>query len=309
MNKNLYPLFGMMPAMNTPFTENDDIDFEGLQKHIDNAIASGVCGFMIPVVASEVNKLTNTERQGIIQAAIEANNHRVIMIGGASSITKEECLQNIRHLLNAGVDCILANIPYENDIQYEDYVKAIAALEPSALMIQDFNLNGAGVPVELIVRLFNEIECFRCIKVETLPAGPKYTAILKATDNHLNVSGGWSVTQIIDAWDRGVHAMANTGLHEIYCKIYELYKKDRRNMAVSLYEKLQPILAFSNQYTDISIHFFKHLLHRQGIFKTPRVRQPILEYDSWFRRIGDEMIEKAIVLTEKVKSGLYDSWE
>ena len=301
MKKSLFPLFGMMPAMNTPFTEEDDIDLDGLQKHIDNAIHSGICGFLIPVVASEVNKLTRPERQRIIQAAVEANHHRVVMIGGASAMTKENCLQNVRDLLHTGVDGILANIPYENDLQYEDYVKSIAALNPPMLMIQDYDVQGKGVPVHLLVRIFNEVECFRCLKIETLPAGPKYTVILEATEGRLNVSGGWSVTQLIDALDRGVHAMANTGLHEIFCKIYELYHKGNRDKAIVLYEKLQPVLAFSNQYVDVSVHFFKHLLYRQGIFKTPRVRQPILDYDRYYRRIGDEMIDKALALIEEVK--------
>jgi len=306
IQKSLFSLFGMMPAMNTPFTEDDDIDLAGLQKHIDNAINAGVCGFLIPVVASEVNKLTRLERKHIIQAAIEANDHRVVMIGGASALTKEDCLQNVRDLLAFGIDCILANIPYENDVQYDDYVKSIAALEPSVLMIQDYDPNGKGVPVDLLVRIFHEVECFRCIKVETAPAGPKYSAILEATEGRLHVSGGWSVTQFIDALDRGIHAMANTGLHEIYCKIFDLYQKGYRDKAIVLYEKLQPILAFSNQYMDVSIHFFKHLLYRQGIFQTSRVRQPILEYDHYYRRIGDEMIDKALTLTDEVKSGVYD---
>ena len=306
MKKSLYPLFGMMPAMNTPFTENDGIDFDGLQRHIDNAIHAGICGFLIPVVASEVNKLTRTERRHIIQAAMEANRRRVVMIGGASAMTKEDCLQNVRDLMDAGVENILANIPYESDFQYEDYVKSIAGLNPSMLMIQEFDPNGKGAPIDLLVRMFNEVECFRCLKVETLPAGPKHTALLEATEGRLNVSGGWSVTQFIDALDRGVHAMANTGLHEIFCKIYELYQKGYRDKAIVLYEKLQPILAFSNQYIDISIHFFKHLLYRQGIYKTPRIRQPILEYDHYYRRIGDEMITKALGLIEEVKSGMYN---
>jgi 4-hydroxy-tetrahydrodipicolinate synthase len=306
MKKELYPLFGMMPAMNTPFLDDDTIDIAGVQKHLDNAIEAGICGFLIPVVASEVSKLSEKERRQIIDAALEANNHRVIMIGGASASTKEECLQNVKNLLKTKVEGVLANIPFINEAQYVDYVKSIAALEPSFLMIQDYDIHGSGAPVEILARLFEEVDCFRSLKVETLPAGPKYTALLEATGNRLHIAGGWSITQLIDAWDRGAHAMANTGMHEPYCKIYELYQQGRRDKAMALYEKVQPILAFSNQYMDISIHFHKNLLYRQGIFKTPRVRQPILDYDKYFRRIGDEMIEKALTLIQEVKTGVYD---
>jgi 4-hydroxy-tetrahydrodipicolinate synthase len=307
MIKELFPMFGIMPAMNTPFTEDERIDLDGLQKHINNAIEAGICGFLIPVVASEVNKLNFEERNQIIEAALEANNNRVPLIGGASALSKEECLENVKNLLRFNPDCILVNIPYQNDEQYVDYVKSVAALDPPMLMIQDYDIHGGGAPAPLLVNLFEKIDCFRCVKVETLPAGPKYTAIIEAAGNKLHVSGGWGVSQLIDAWDRGVHSMASTGMHEPYCKIYELYKKGRRDKAVKLYEKIQPVIAFSNQYTDISIHFFKHLLYRQGIYKTPRVRQPIIDYDRHFRRIGDEMIDKALDIINEVKSGVWDA--
>jgi 4-hydroxy-tetrahydrodipicolinate synthase len=261
---------------------------------------------MIPVIASEVNKLSFEERNQIIEAALEANNHRVKVIGGASALSKDECLRNVKNLLCFDIDCVLANIPYENTKQYKDYVKSIAALNPPMLMIQDFDIHGGGVPLNLLLELYEEIDCFRCIKVETLPAGLKCTAIIEATGNALHVSGGWCVTQLIDAWDRGVHAMASTGMHEPYCKIYELYQNGRRDKAVALYEKIQPIIAFSNQYPDISVHFFKHLLYRQGIYKTPNVRKPILDYDKYFQRINDEMVEKALGIIGEVKSGAWN---
>ncbi len=306
MSQELFPLFGIVPSINTPFTENDAVDFVGLQKHIDYAIGSGVRGMMLPVVASEVGKLTPEEREKIVKAAVEANANRTILIGGASAPTGAERLQNVGNLIRAGVDGVLVQLVFENERQYEEEVRAIAALEPRFLMIQDFDLAGRGTPQELLLRLFEEIPCFRCLKIETSPAGPKYTAMIEGSGNRLNVSGGWAVMQLIEALDRGVHAMVPTGLHEIYCKIYELYQAGRREKAVVLYERLQPILAFSNQHLDISLHFFKHLLHRQGLYQTPKVREPVLAYDPYFRRIGDEMIEKAIALIVEVNDGSFD---
>ncbi len=52
-----------------------------------------------------------------------------------------------------------------------------------------------------------------------------------------------------------------------------------------------PILAFSNQHLDISIHFFKRLLHRQGIYATAHVRAPSLPFDGVHEHEADELIE------------------
>lgn len=41
-----------------------------------------------------------------------------------------------------------------------------------------------------------------------------------------------------------------------------------------------PVLAFSNQHLDISIYFFKRLLHAQGIYATDKVRSPKVAFDA-----------------------------
>ena len=71
------------------------------------------------------------------------------------------------------------------------------------MLIQDLEWGGPGLPIATIARLFDELEPFRCIKVETVPAGSKYTAIIDATGGRLNVAAGWAVPYLIEALDRG----------------------------------------------------------------------------------------------------------
>ena len=72
-----------------------------------------------------------------------------------------------------------------------------------------------------------------------------------------------------------------------------------RAEAQALFERLLPVLAFSNQHLDISIHFFKRLLHAQGIYRTPRVREPILRFDHVHERRAAELIEYVIALEDE----------
>jgi 4-hydroxy-tetrahydrodipicolinate synthase len=71
---------------------------------------------------------------------------------------------------------------------------------------------------------------------------------------------------------------------------------------VALFRRLLPILAFSNQHLDISIHFFKRLLYRQGLYPTPRVREPILPFDGYHMRIADELIDYALKLMREIEA-------
>ena len=123
-------------------------------------------------------------------------------------------------------------------------------------MIQDLDWNGNGLSQNYILKLFDEIDKFRWLKIETKNAGPKYTKIKKITQNKLNVCGGWAVTQLLDALNRDVDAFIPTGLEYIYVKIYNLYKNGNLHDARNLFYELLPVINFSNQNIDISIKFF-----------------------------------------------------
>lgn len=92
-----------------------------------------------------------------------------------------------------------------------------------------------------------------------------------------------------------------TALHDVYVRIYELHSAGLRGAAQDLFNQVLPILAFSNQHLDTSIHFFKRLLFAQGIYPTPSVRQPILPFDKMQERIADELIDRAQTLERSVR--------
>ncbi len=289
--KTLLDWRGIITVLNTPFTNDDRIDKEGLRRNVRNAIEAGVAGFLVPAMASEVDKLSELERELVVGTVLSAAAGRVPVVGGASARTCEARRRNGEKLIEMGCAGVLVSIAYRDDAQYEREVRDIAAIDPPLLMIQDWDASGPGAPVRLIARLFDEIEAFRSLKIEVAPAGPKYSAVLDATGGRLHVSGGWAVTQMIEALDRGVHAFLPTGMHRLYTRIYELYVSGQREAARERFNRLLPVLAFSNQHLDISIHFFKRLLHRQGVYATPRVREPVLPFDAFHLRAADELIE------------------
>lgn len=292
---------GIITVLNTPFDREDRLDLTALRRNVRRAIEAGVRGFLVPAMASEVGKLTGDERTRIVEAVVAECAGAVPVIGGASAETLDARAENVRRMTDLGCDGILVALPYENEASYRDSLERLAREEPPFLMIQDWDFTGYGAPVELIAELFEEIPAFRSLKVEVVPAGAKYSEVLAATGGRLHVAGGWAVGQMIEGLDRGVHAFMPTGMHEIYCEIYRRYRASQRNAAELLFRRVLPVLAFANQHLDISIHFFKRLLHREGLYPTDRVREPILPFDSIHQRIAEELIELAMSLTEEVK--------
>lgn len=292
----LVSLRGIVTVLNTPFDADNRLDLEGLRQNVENAIRAGVAGFLVPAMASEVGSLSEAERYELVKATVEVSAGRVPVIGGASAADQATRMEAANTLIDLGCAGLLVSIPFENPGTYTSHVEALAALDPGFLMLQDWDANGYGLPVPLIVELFRAIPAFKCLKVEVVPAGPKYTEVLQATDGQLHVSGGWAVSQLIEGLDRGVHAFMPTGMHSIYCAIYTSYMAGDREGAQQLFERLMPILAFSNQHLDISIYFFKRLLHAQGIYATDTVRSPKVDFDAVHQAAADRLIQRVMDL-------------
>lgn len=292
--KALYDLRGIVTVLNTPFDAGDGLDLAGLRAHVRYALEAGVAGFLVPAMASEVGKLTEAECAALVEAVVDEVAGRARVIGGASSGDPAARLRRARHCVSAGCDGVLVSIPFVDAAQYRREVAAVADCGPPMLMLQDWDASGYGLPVPLVLELFETVDCFRCLKVEVAPAGVKYSELLAATGGRLHVSGGWAATQLIEGLDRGVHAFMPTGLHRGYCGVYRAHAAGRRGEARARFARLLPILAYSNQHLDISIHFFKRLLHAQGIYATARVREPILPFDATHERIAAELIAVAM---------------
>lgn len=301
--KECLPLHGIVTVLNTPFTATNELDVGALRRHASLALLAGVAGFLAPAMASEVEKLTPAERDLFVDTLLDEVGGRAMVIGGASASTSAERIRLARRLVAAGCSGVLVSIPYENDDQYSREVHEVADIAPPFLMLQDWDPYGYGVPVETLVHLFETVDPFRAVKVEVVLAGRKYSELMTATGGRLHVSGGWAVMQMIEALDRGVHAFMPTALHAIYVRIYQLHTAGQREAARRLFDQILPVLAFSNQHLDISIHFFKRLLFAQGVYPTPAVRPPILPFDANHMRIADELIALVGVLEKAVQVG------
>ena len=293
----IWDLSGIVTVLNTPFTESGDIDARSMRAHVEYALDAGVAGFLVPAMASEVSKLSESERAALVTTTMNVVGGRVPIIGGASHPDEAARTRITRTLIDLGCDGVLVSLPYESDSAYESDVRRLADLDPPFLMLQDWDATGNGLPIPLIVKL-HEAGLFQSLKVEVVPAGPKYTEVKRVTGGGLHLAGGWAVSQMIDAFDRGVNTIMPTAMHRTYVRIHDMYERGDRAGAVASFEQLLPVLAFANQHLDISIHFFKRLLHAQGVFRTPSVRQPILPFDGIHERHAARLIELAIELEE-----------
>ncbi len=300
--KELFPLHGIVTVLNTPFTTLGSIDFRALKQNILDAMQAGVAGFLVPAMASEVQKLSVDERLAMVDCVLQTVDGKVPVIAGTASASLTESTKILKSYLSQGCKNVLFQLPFVNEKQFKQDFYHLAECGPEIIMLQDWDASEYGLPDKLIMELFEAVPSFRCLKVEVNPAGIKYSNMLRLSKGTLNVSGGWAVSQMPEGLQRGVHAFMPTGMHWIYTKIFRDYRKGNINEATALFNEILPVLAFSNQHLDVSILFFKRLLWKKGIYPTPNVRQPILPFDEIQQEIADRLIEKVIVIEGRIKA-------
>src|SRR5260370_148267 len=238
-------LRGIVPSLNTPFTADDAVDLASVRRLVDWTVEAGSAGMLILAVAGEGQSLARAEFRAVAETVVERNAGRIPVILSVTSAEPAERIWRARLAREIGVEIMLCQPPVGlagDDLRrvFSEIVEA----GPKSLMVQDLDWQGSGMAVADIVQLHERIPAFRYLKLETVPAGPKYTAVLKATGGRLHVSGGWALSQMIDALDRGVHAFMPTELEPLWVAIYRLHRAEHVDVARRLFQRVLPIVAF-----------------------------------------------------------------
>lgn len=103
---------GVLPALITPFTEDNKIDKEGFQQNIEFLIKGGVSGIVPCGTTGESATLSIEEHEKVIEIAVECST--VPVIAGTGSNNTTEALELTRSAKDAGADAALLITPYYN---------------------------------------------------------------------------------------------------------------------------------------------------------------------------------------------------
>jgi 4-hydroxy-tetrahydrodipicolinate synthase len=297
----MLPLAGIVPSLNTPFTADDRIDAPALGRLVERCVEVGCGGLLVLAVAGETASLSAAEHAHVLDLVMAACDRRLPVVVGVSAPTFAASLERARRAAAADACAVLWQPPPAlPEARLEAALLELGAAGPGAVMLQDLDWQGPGLPVAAIARLFERVPALRAIKIETIPAGPKYTAVLEATGGRLHVSGGWAVMQMLEALERGVHAFMPTGMEAVYCAICRAFREGRLDAARKTFEAALPVLAFANQHIDVSIRFLKHLRVVEGLFSTDRCRPPVVLLDRFQQRSASRLAQYARALEQQV---------
>ena len=298
---------GIVPVLQTPFDACGALDGASLDRLVEEAIAGGASGFLVPAVASEVSCLSFEERELMLRRVAGVVAGQVPIIAGASAPRPRDAIEQARLGGSVGAAAYLVAVPpalYAQPRLVEPFFREIAeGAGDLPLMVQDLDFTGPGLDLDTIRGLVRALPTLVAFKVESIPAGPKYTAIREACPEEIFIAGGWAIGQMIEALDRGVDAMIpDSAMVRVFAAIDRCHRHGRRQEAIRIFNRIQPVIGFTRQDLAVTIAFSKRLLVRKGVFATERTRFGEFRWDRYNGRIAGELIEHYLELEASLAS-------
>lgn len=260
---------GIIPIIPTPFHENGEVDFDGLAPLIHFAAAGGCCAVCLPAYASEFYKLTDAERQAVVETAVMHAGGRIPVIGQANHPYSKQAALLARAAQQAGAAGVAVAVPRifalnESDL-FRYFVPILSAIDVP-LVIQDFNPGGASVSPAFVASLHREFPHFRYIKLEEPLMAAKTAAVLDATQGRVGVLEGWGGMHLIELMDAGIcGVMPGLGVSDILARVFSLAKQGNIEEAFDLHHAILPQIVYSLQNLELFHHCEKQLLAARGV--------------------------------------------
>ena len=132
---------GVFSVLPTPFTSSGDFDPDSLNRVIDLFLADGVNGFTALGVTSEVARLTEPERDRVLDTVIARVNGRVPVVAGATADGLRTCIEYTRRARAAGAAAVMISpprMPKINSDAVARHFAEVAAAVDVPIIVQDY---------------------------------------------------------------------------------------------------------------------------------------------------------------------------
>lgn len=158
---------GIVPALITPMTPDEEIDEQGLRTLVDKLIEAGVHGLFVLGTNGEFISLSEPEKLRIARIAVDQARSRVPVIAGTGAYATRDVIALNRKMEDVGVDAVSVVTPYFNGAtQAELFTHYERIARATALPVMLYTIPAkAGVTLNVdTVRRLADIPNIRGIK-------------------------------------------------------------------------------------------------------------------------------------------------
>lgn len=161
-------LRGVLTALSTPFTANEDLDVDLLNKVVDRSIDGGVNGVVAGGSTGEFASLSREERIQLVDTVVSHTAGRVPVIAQTGATTTREAISLSKKAQDSGADVLMLVTPYYEPLSLEEttnYIRTVA--DEVELPVMLYNIPGAtgvNLDVETAGALAREFDNIHYIK-------------------------------------------------------------------------------------------------------------------------------------------------
>ncbi len=209
-------LRGTGVALITPFTTNEQIDFDALGRVIDYVIAGGAEYLVSLGTTGETPTLGKEEKLDIINYTFEKVNNRVPVVIGIGGNDTKSVIKDIHHTPLDKAVAVLSASPYYSKPSQEglyQHYKALAEASPKPVLLYNVpGRTGRNVSASTIIRLAHEVHNIAGIKEATDDMNQCMQILRDRPEDFLIVSGDDALIlpQIACGMDGVISVAANT---------------------------------------------------------------------------------------------------
>ena len=274
-------MFGVISAMVTPFTKDDQVDVKTLQAYTDYLIKNGVHCLYPCGTTGEMLKMSVAERKIVAETVIKQAAGRVQVYIHVGAMTTKETIELARHAHSAGADGIGVVTPQffsVNDREMEEFYVAVANSVPADFSVYMYNIPQCAAN-DLRPTIIEKI-----LKRTKNIVGVKYSFpdFLRVKDYLLINNGNFSVVVGTDrlflaglamGCDGTVSGCSNAGPKK-FVEVYEKFKAGDLAGARKAQVLATELCEIIKSGADMAI--FKYALERHGL-PAAHMRAPALD--------------------------------
>lgn len=287
---------GIYTALVTPFTQEGEIDFGGLETLIEKQISAGVDGLVLLGTTAEAATLSQTEKTDLLRVATRQINKRVKIIIGTGTNCTASTLANSQEALSYEPDGLLVVTPYYNKPNPSGLIahyRQLAKLGTPLVLYHIPGRTGLKVPAKVMNTLLNEVPAIKAVKESDYDMCAVTDMAVQHSQQINYLCGNDDLfLQYLSIHCSGIISAAANVLAPAFVNIYRHWQKGQTRQAFDLFSQAYPLIKCC--YAETNPTCVKYLLSRLGI-GTDAVRLPLGPVDP----SNKEKIDAVLAQTNK----------
>jgi 4-hydroxy-tetrahydrodipicolinate synthase len=275
----------------TPFTKDDRIDEDILASEIEFILRCGSTSITTPVMYSEFDMLSESERRLMIKIPCETARDKIPVIACASASNPRLASEYAEYAQEHGASGIIAMAPPGVDFPFiKRYFKAISDAVTVPVMIQNHSTAGTPMTPPQVIQLCEEIENVSWVKQESAPGPASISDLMKMRSPALKgvMSGYGSQYSPMDFYRGAVASIHACEWADLVQQVWDLFFLGKEEEGRNFHYRILPALQIEGL---LGIKYAKEVMVRRGVFKNNLMRKPSPELSDDDRYETDKIFE------------------